>query len=118
MHLEDEAGAAPVALRPSRSRFHKLDRGLALLTEIPAAALVVLEVVSLLAGVISRYVFNQPLTWSDELASILFLWLAMLGAVIALRRGEHMRLSTFVGRMSPTVRPWVESLALMLVIVF
>ena len=114
MHLEDEAGAAPVALR----RFPRLDRGLALLTEIPAAALVVLEVIILLAGVISRYVFNQPLTWSDELASILFLWLAMLGAVIALRRGEHMRLSTFVGRMSPAVRPWVESLALMLVIVF
>ncbi len=30
-------------------------------------------------------------SWSDELASILFLWLSMLGAVIALRRGEHMR---------------------------
>src|SRR6195952_3421241 len=107
MHLEDEAGAAPVALRPSRSRFHKLDRGLALLTEIPAAALVVLEVVSLLAGVISRYVFNAPLTWSDELASILFLWLAMLGAVVALRRGEHMRLTTLVQKMPEATRAWV-----------
>ena len=50
------------------------------------------EIAILFAGVVSRYVFNKPLTWSDELASILFLWLAMLGAVIALRRGEHMRL--------------------------
>ena len=38
----------------------------------------------LLAGVIGRYVFHSPLIWSDELASILFLWLAMLGAVVAL----------------------------------
>ena len=69
------------------------------LTEIPAAALVVAEIVILFAGVVSRYVFNKPLTWSDELASVLFLWLAMLGAVIALRRGEHMRLTTFVNAL-------------------
>ena len=41
---------------------------------------------------VSRYVFRQPFVWSDELASILFLWLAMLGAVVAFRRGEHMRM--------------------------
>ena len=50
----------------------------------PPALLVVAEIVVLLAGVIRRYVFHQPLVWSDELASILFLWLAMLGAVVAL----------------------------------
>ena len=52
-------------------------------TEPAAAALVGAEVVVLFAGVVSRYLFNAPLTWSDELASALFLWLAMLGAVIA-----------------------------------
>jgi TRAP-type C4-dicarboxylate transport system permease small subunit len=34
---------------------------------------------SFLAGVVARYVLRQPLIWSDELASILFLWLAMGG---------------------------------------
>ena len=42
----------------------------------------------LFAGVVSRYVLHAPLTWSDELASILFLWLAMLGAVVAYARGR------------------------------
>src|SRR5947209_11747947 len=74
----------------------RLDRLLARLTEIPAAVLVAVEILVLLAGVISRYAFNSPLTWSDELASILFLWLAMLGAVIALRRVEHMGLGLSV----------------------
>ena len=83
----------------SRARGGRLDRGIGWVSEVPAAVLVALEIVVLLAGVISRYVFNAPLTWSDELASILFLWLAMLGAVIALRRGEHMRLSTLVNRL-------------------
>ncbi|HSC62703.1 MAG TPA: TRAP transporter small permease subunit, partial [Caldimonas sp.] len=44
--------------------------------EAPAAALVVGEVLVLLAGVIMRFVFNSPIPWADELASILFLWLA------------------------------------------
>ena len=68
------------------------------------AILVALEIVVLFAGVVSRYVFHAPLTWSDELASILFLWLAMLGAVIALRRGEHMRLTAIVQRAPPGAR--------------
>ncbi len=44
------------------------------------------------AGVFARYALNRPLVWSDELASALFLWLAMLGSVLALGRSEHMRL--------------------------
>ena len=68
-----------------------------MLVEIPAALLVVAEIVILFAGVVARYVLQQPLIWSDELASILFLWLAMLGAVVAFRRAEHMRMTAVVG---------------------
>jgi len=74
--------------------------------------------VVLLAGVISRYVFSRPLTWSDELASILFLWLAMLGAVIALRRAEHMRLAFLVSLLPPRWRAATETLGTTVVIVF
>jgi tripartite ATP-independent transporter DctM subunit len=91
---------------------------MAWLSELPAAVLVIVEIGVLFAGVISRYVFNAPLTWSDELASVLFLWLAMLGAVIALRRGEHMRLSTIVNRLQPNTRAWVELVARLVVIGF
>ena len=96
----------------------RFDRVIATITEFPAAVLVALETVILLAGVISRYIFNAPLAWSDELASILFLWLAMLGAVIALRRDEHMRLTTFLGMMSPRRRAWVETLSVVVIVVF
>jgi tripartite ATP-independent transporter DctM subunit len=99
--------SAEVAVRP----LERLDRFLASITEIPAAVLVAVEIVVLLTGVISRYVLNRPLTWSDELASILFLWLAMLGAVIALRRGEHMRLAFLVSRAPPRAQAWIEPLA-------
>ena len=113
MHIAAPAGAAP-----RRAGWARFDRVLAALTEYPAAVLVALETLILFAGVISRYVFNAPLTWSDELASILFLWLAMLGAVIALRRDEHMRLTTFLGLMSARRRAWVEALGVVVIVVF
>ena len=77
---------APQALKGRGSSNLNLHLYLRYAAEIPAAILVVVEVVVLFAGVLARYVFQAPLIWSDELASILFLWLAMLGSVIALQR--------------------------------
>ena len=89
----------------------KLDAGIGRVAELVAAALIVVETVILLAGVVARYFLHAPLTWSDELASILFLWLSMIGAVIALRRGEHMRLTILVNARGGAYRKWLEPLA-------
>jgi tripartite ATP-independent transporter DctM subunit len=114
----EQAIAATVASSGPPARFARLERVLALATEIPAAALVAVEIVVLLIGVVSRYVFNSPITWSDELASALFLWLAMLGAVIALRRAEHMRLAFLVSLAPPRWRTWFETFATIVVATF
>jgi tripartite ATP-independent transporter DctM subunit len=79
--------------------------------EIAAAGLVIAEIAILFGGVISRYVFDRPLVWSDELASTLFLWLAMLGAVIAFHRDEHMRMTACVGMAPGPARALLDSLA-------
>lgn len=90
----------------------RLENWLGHAIEIPAAALVVGEVGVLLAGVIMRFIFNSPIPWADELASILFLWLANLGAAVALRRGTHMRTTVLTGFMSERGRAWAEALAI------
>jgi TRAP-type mannitol/chloroaromatic compound transport system permease small subunit len=64
-----------------------------------AGALVAAEVVILFAGVVARYVLHSPLVWSDELAATLFLWLAMLGAVMAVRHNAHMRMTAIVAKL-------------------
>ncbi|CCD95468.1 putative TRAP-type C4-dicarboxylate transport system, fusion of small and large permease proteins (dctQ/dctM domains) [Bradyrhizobium sp. ORS 375] len=89
----------------------RLEALLGLLVEIPAALLVVAEIVILFAGVVARYGLHRPLIWSDELASILFLWLAMLGAAVAFRRGEHMRMTAMVARASPGLRAYLDVIA-------
>jgi TRAP-type C4-dicarboxylate transport system permease small subunit len=88
------------------------------LVEIPAALLVVAEIAVLLAGIIGRYVFNNPIVWSDELAGILFLWLAMLGAVIAFQRSEHMRMTAIVGMLNPRARAFLDVVAIAAALAF
>ncbi len=96
----------------------RIDGLLRFIAEGPAALLVFAEIVVLFTGVTARYAFHSPLVWTDELASILFLWLAMLGSVIALQRSEHMRLTAIVGGMSAAGRARTEALSSAAVAVF
>ncbi|MDT1061005.1 TRAP transporter large permease subunit [Paracoccus sp. CPCC 101403] len=64
--------------------------------EILAAGLLLVMIVTVLANVFFRYVLATPLIWGDEVASISFIWMAMLGAALAVDRHEHMRLTVFL----------------------
>ncbi|WP_102225280.1 TRAP transporter large permease [Acidimangrovimonas sediminis] len=88
-----------------------LDSAVGYAIEIPAAILVLVEVVVLFAGVIARYLLDSPLVWSDELASLCFLWLGLLGTCIALRSGAHMRMTAVVGLLSPRGQAFAEVIA-------
>ncbi|MFM0201949.1 TRAP transporter large permease subunit [Paraburkholderia fungorum] len=98
--------------------FGSLERGLVLFTEGTAGLLVAAEIVLLLIGVVSRYVFRHSLVWSDSLASLLFLWLAMMGAVIAFQRNEHMRMAAFVRAAPPAWQAFWRALALIAPLAF
>ena len=112
--------AAPDACLPALGAAGRRASALLLvpLVEIPAALLVVAEIVVLLAGIIGRYVFHKPIVWSDELAGILFLWLAMLGSVIAFQRGEHMRMTAIVGMLKPRARAFLDVVAVAAALAF
>jgi tripartite ATP-independent transporter DctM subunit len=104
--------AAGEVVYPRRhSQVRAIEAFMGKLIEIPAALLVIAEIVTLFAGVVARYVVQQPLIWSDELASILFLWLAMLGSVVAFRRAEHMRMTAVVASATPAVRAYLDVVA-------
>ena len=113
--MSPHAPESPLALGGGLAR---VDRALGSLVEWPAALLVLADIAVLGAGVVSRYLLHSPLLWSDELASILFLWLAMLGSVVALRRGEHMRMTALVSGASPPRRALMEAVATLACLAF
>jgi tripartite ATP-independent transporter DctM subunit len=100
-----------------KSLFSGLDRAVDWISQGLAGFLVAVEVVLLFAGVVGRYAFDHPLVWTDEAAEILFLWLVSLGAVVALRRTEHMRMTVILNRLSPRVQRLAGCLAATLVVV-
>ncbi|MDE2576821.1 MAG: TRAP transporter large permease subunit [Rhodospirillales bacterium] len=109
------AGVSSTALEAgplSCQRPAGIERWLCGAVEAAAAAVLTAEMLILFIGILARAVFDHPIIWSDELASILFLWLAMLGAVIAVQRSAHMRLTFFVASLSPRARQWLEALGI------
>ncbi|MFL9926967.1 TRAP transporter large permease subunit [Herbaspirillum lusitanum] len=108
----------PVNMNPLARLLTTINRVVMHVVGAVAAALVVTETVVLFVGVVYRYALHDPLIWSDELASILFIWLSMLGSVLALDRGEHMRLTAIINKMSDKGRVWLETVAALVVCIF
>jgi TRAP-type C4-dicarboxylate transport system permease small subunit len=58
-------------------------------------------------SVLFRYVLNSPLTWTEELASLLFAWVTFVGAYVGFRSRSHISIDTLVIFLPPVVRLWV-----------
>jgi len=51
--------------------------------------------------VASRYVFNRPTSWSEELARYLFVWITFLGAAVVIRKRRHVDVTVLTDRLPP-----------------
>jgi len=69
-----------------------------------AMALLVAMVALVTLGVFFRYVLDASLTWYDEFASYLLVWLSFYGAVAAAYRGRHIAFDTLAERSGPAAR--------------
>lgn len=85
--------------------------------EALGALLLALITVLLLVSVGARYIFTLPMVWIDEIVSLSFLWLAMVGSMIAMHRNEHLRLTLAVERVPVRWRGFVQAFALVAVAV-
>jgi tripartite ATP-independent transporter DctM subunit len=95
-----------------------ISAGLGHIVGVAAALLLLAEIGLLLAGVIARYVLHRPIVWVDELTSTFFIWLALLGAVLASRAGAHMRLTALVDRLPGKAVGGMDALASAAAILF
>ncbi|MGR6981154.1 TRAP transporter large permease subunit [Testudinibacter sp. P27/CKL/0425] len=63
----------------------------------------------LLAQIVARQIFDSPLIWSEELARLLFIYVAMLGISMATRSQQHVYIDFVTNFMPPAVRKAVNS---------
>jgi TRAP-type C4-dicarboxylate transport system permease small subunit len=83
-------------------------RRLIALVEWWAVLLIVLMVFLVTLGVFFRYFLNSSLTWYDEFASYLLVWLTFYGAVVALHRRRHIGFEVIVEKFTPGPRRVLE----------
>ncbi|HYB20477.1 MAG TPA: TRAP transporter small permease [Thermodesulfobacteriota bacterium] len=72
--------------------------------------LVVALAVVVFLQVFNRFILKTPLAWSEDLAMLLFQWVAFLGAAVGVKRMRHFGIEMAVKRMSEKARRWVEIL--------
>lgn len=61
-------------------------------------------VADVLWGVVTRYVLGDQATWSEEVARLLLVWLAMLGSALAYTSQNHLGVDVLARVMAPPAR--------------
>lgn len=77
---------------------------------ILCVGLCVVMIAAVFGQVIMRYIFNAPLSWSEELARYAMVYLAMLATALCMRHGQHIALIDAVP-LSPGTKRAVSLLA-------
>ena len=68
--------------------------------EVPALVLFLALVAVVLLQFVSRYVLNDSVAWTEEIARYLLIGVAYAGSATALRKGEHISLEFVYRRIS------------------
>jgi len=112
---EDKTALASTSLQ---GVFDRIEAIIGRVIDVIAASLLLFDIVILLWAIGARYLLRAPVTWVEELATVVFLWFGMLGVASALRLGIHMRLSFVVSQLSDNSRRNVETAAHCVLICF
>lgn len=77
------------------------------LVERVCVALLVVLVLDVWLGVLVRYVIPLPLTFTEELARYLMIWMALLAVSSGIAHREHIGVEFIFGRLPAPVRRWL-----------
>lgn len=68
--------------------------------------------------IVLRFVFKGGNVWSEELTRYCFVWVVMLGSVVAIRKARHMRIDFFINLMGPKLRKVADVFAYVIMTIF
>jgi TRAP-type transport system small permease protein len=86
--------------------------------EVVIALVLAATVIVALMQVIFRYGLNSSLSWSEELARYLFIWVIFLGTSSATRRGYHMAVEALANILPKSALRPLSALVMIISIVF
>jgi C4-dicarboxylate transporter DctQ subunit len=94
-------------MRSDRGLFIMMDR-LSGLGAVFASLGYAVMAAGVFVSVLFRYVFANPVGWTDEVTRFLLVWCVMLGMAYTLQQGRHIRVTTLVRNFSPKTQRTLE----------
>tara|TARA_B100000686_G_C16317556_1_gene726523 strand:+ start:63 stop:593 length:531 start_codon:yes stop_codon:yes gene_type:complete len=88
--------------------FEKIDIYLDRILYLGSSLLLILLASAVIYTVFMRYVFNMSPAWSEDAPRVFFLWLTYLGIAVATRRGQNIRVTFFIDKLSDKNRFYLE----------
>lgn len=76
--------------------FDSLEKALKIICGVLLVGFVVLTLIQ----VVMRYVFGNPLSWSEQLARYMFIWMLMLYMPVIMRHGNNLGFDLIINRLS------------------
>lgn len=80
--------------------------------------LMIALIVSVFSQVLFRFVLNQPLAWTEELARYILVWLTFLGAAYAMSLKAHIGVEFFVNKLPDSLHKFSLVLSTLVSIAF
>jgi TRAP-type transport system small permease protein len=115
------AGIQSEVVTDLRGPLLRLDRicgAINLLAETLVGALMAVMILDIFVQVVFRYGLESSLSWSEELARYLFVWVIFVGASVAVRRGQHIALTAITGALPEPFHFFATALTLIAFIAF
>lgn len=72
-------------------------------------------IVCVVLQILSRYIFNQPLTWTEEISLFAFCWFTFTGSAVCSWENSHLEVDFFYNRMGKGVKKAADVSILLLV---
>jgi TRAP-type C4-dicarboxylate transport system permease small subunit len=85
--------------------------------QVLSAICLILIVLSILANIVARFVFNSPFTWSVELVTILVIWSVYFSFGINYRDNTHLSITVVAERLRARVKAVLDILTDALLVV-
>jgi TRAP-type transport system small permease protein len=98
--------------------FERVGKTAIRLLEVTTGAAVLAIAIILVVQVFSRYLFQFPLSWPEEVAGFVFVWLIFLGAPLAYWSGSLIGIHVFVDAMPDRFRTAIFVTTNIIVILF
>ncbi len=86
--------------------------------EIFMVVILTIMVVLVFGNVVARYVFDAAITWAEEVARFLFVWLTFVGSTFAVYKGLHLGIDMVVTRLAHRPRVVAEIFKLGVILAF